>query len=110
MAAKGHGHDGNILVVDDAESIRKLVCAMLNQNGYRCFEAGDGAEALQLIEAGTANIDLVITDMIMPRMSGAELARQLSRSHPEVRIIFMSGYTDDPVVQQMERATSAIFL
>jgi two-component system cell cycle sensor histidine kinase/response regulator CckA len=103
-------HDGTILVVDDAESIRKLVCAMLRQNGYRCVDAGDGVEALEIVQHATESVSLVLTDMIMPKMNGAELARELSRMRPDVRIVFMSGYSDDPVVQQVERTVSHHFL
>jgi two-component system, cell cycle sensor histidine kinase and response regulator CckA len=102
--------DGTILVVDDAESIRKLVCAMLRQDGYRCVEACDGLEALELLQHATESVSLVLTDMIMPNMNGAELAKEVSRMLPEVRIIFMSGYSDDPVVQQVEQTVSYHFL
>jgi CheY-like chemotaxis protein len=100
--------DNTILVVDDAEAIRKMVCAMLTQSGYRCMEASDGTEALRLIEDGDG-VKLVLTDMIMPRMGGPELAHHISRLRPDVRIIFMSGYTDDPIVRSVEH-TPSIFL
>ena len=97
-----------ILVVEDADSIRKMVCTMLSQSGYHCLEASDGAEALHLLDAA-GPVKLVLTDMVMPRMNGAELARRLSESRPELRIIFMSGYSEDPLVRHFEH-TSAIFL
>jgi CheY-like chemotaxis protein len=97
-----------ILVVDDAEAIRKMVCAMLSQNGYNCIEASDGVEAIRLLEA-TDPVHLVLTDVVMPKMSGADLARHLSSIRPDLRIVFMSGYTEDPAVRGVER-TSAIFL
>jgi len=100
------GHNEVILVVEDADSIRTMVCAMLNQSGYRCIDARDGEEALRLIEDATDPIDLVLTDVMMPRMGGAELARRLSYLRPGLRIIFMSGYSDDPVVRTMERSPS----
>src|SRR5690348_8422268 len=104
-------HDSEtILVVDDAESIRKLVCAMLCQNGYRCLEASDGTEALRMVEDGIDSFRLVLTDMVMPNMTGAELAEHLSRLRPDVRIVFMSGYSDDPVVGQVEHSSPANFL
>jgi CheY-like chemotaxis protein len=98
-----------ILVVEDAESIRSLVCAMLSQSGYHCLEAGDGAEALDVLQAGSDPVNLVLTDMIMPRMTGAELAQELARIHPEIRIMFMSGYADDPIVRSLD-TSAAIFL
>ncbi len=97
-----------ILVVDDAESVRKLVCAMLSANGYRCVEACDGHQALEIVQNSPDSFHLVVTDMIMPRMSGAEFAVELNRVQPDVPIVFMSGYMEDPLVQQFE--TSARFL
>jgi two-component system cell cycle sensor histidine kinase/response regulator CckA len=97
-----------ILVVEDAESIRKLVCAMLLHDGYSCLEASDGAEALELA-ARADKLHLVLTDVVMPQMGGPELARHLAVIRPDVRILFMSGYTDDPLVHRVERM-STIFL
>jgi two-component system cell cycle sensor histidine kinase/response regulator CckA len=98
-----------ILVVEDAESIRRMVCAMLMQFGYHCLEAGDGAEALDVLESDGESVKLLLTDMIMPNMSGAELAQEVARIRPEIRIMFMSGYADDPVVRTIENMP-AIFL
>ena len=98
-----------ILVVEDAEPIRKMVCSMLRGSGYGVKEAADGAEALGLIERECETVHLVLTDVIMPEMSGAELARHLSRVCPELPIIFMSGYSEDPVVRSVERIGS-VFL
>ena len=103
-AAEPDGHNGVILVVEDAESIRKMVCAMLTQWGYSCLDASDGAEALRLVEGAPDAIDLVLTDVIMPKMGGAELARRLASIRPGLRILFMSGYTEDPIVRAIERS------
>ena len=96
-----------VLVVDDAEAIRKMVCAMLLQNGYRCLEAVDGKDALERIE--DESVHLVLTDVLMPRMGGAELADRLASMRPELRIVFMSGYADDPLVRHVQRIP-ALFL
>lgn len=93
-----------ILVVDDAETIRRMVCAMLEQNGYGCLEASDGHEALQALQEEP--VHLVLTDVVMPGMGGAELASRLSRERPEVRIMFMSGYSEYPVVHHARRMPS----
>src|SRR5947209_4791449 len=93
-----------VLVVEDAEPIRRMVCAMLSQSGYSCLEAADGAEALDLLKKSDCSVSLVLTDVIMPKMTGAELAQQLSRIRPDIRIMFMSGYSDDPVVRKFERS------
>ncbi len=97
-----------ILVVDDAETVRKMVCAMLRQNGYTCLEAGDGEEALRVLESSHP-VGLVLTDVVMPNMGGAELAECLAERRPEVRIVFMSGYCDSGVVQSV-RERHAAFL
>jgi len=95
-----------ILVVEDAEPIRKMVCAMLSQAGYRCMEAGDGEEAFRLVHGAPHAMDLVLTDVVMPKMGGSELAKRLSNLRPDLRILFMSGYSDDPVVRSIERSAS----
>ena len=103
----GDGFDyGTILVVEDAEVVRKMVCAMLCNSGYRCLEAADGHEALEIARDARHSFDLALTDMVMPRMGGAEFARHLTRLRPEVRIVFMSGYTDDPVVREADSAAA----
>lgn len=98
-----------ILVVEDAEPIRKMVCSMLRVSGYGVKEAADGVEALGLLERECESVQLLLTDVIMPAMSGAELARHVSRVCPRLPIIFMSGYSEDPVVRSVERIGS-VFL
>jgi two-component system cell cycle sensor histidine kinase/response regulator CckA len=102
------GHSGaTILVVEDSEAIRRVVCAMLSQHGYRCLEAANGAEALDTLRAGQ-EIQLILTDIVMPEMGGAELAVHLDRDYPSIPILFMSGYSENPLVRAIER--TAIFL
>jgi two-component system, cell cycle sensor histidine kinase and response regulator CckA len=96
-----------ILVVEDSDPIRRVVCAMLSQNGYTCLEAANGSEALTLLRTAE-RIQLVLTDVVMPKMDGAELANHMAREYPSVPILFMSGYTDNPLVRAIER--SPIFL
>lgn len=91
-----------ILVVEDGEAIRTMVCAMLAQQGYQCLEAADGVDALKVLEETAAPVHLVLTDVIMPKMTGAELGRQLVRLRPDLPIVFMSGYCDDPTVRDFE--------
>jgi two-component system cell cycle sensor histidine kinase/response regulator CckA len=97
--------NATILVVEDSPAVRKMVCAMLTQTGYNCLEACDGAEALHLLEEA-GEVQLVLTDVIMPNMDGAELARRLSQTRPELRILFMSGYVDDSIVRSIGRVSS----
>src|SRR5438270_6040633 len=75
-----------ILVVEDGEAVRSLVCRMLVQNGYQVLEASSGHEALQLCETHPDPIHLILTDVVMPSMSGGELASRVARAHPDVRI------------------------
>jgi len=83
-----------ILVVDDEEGVRKVVCAVLRSNGYDVLEAGNGAAALTAYEKNSHKIDLVLADIVMPRMDGLDLGRQLQLRTPGVRILYMSGYRD----------------
>lgn len=96
-----------ILVVEDGEAVRNLVCRMLVQNGYRVLEARDGHHALHLCATSPEPIQLVLTDLVMPHMKGGELAERLSRAHPGLRILLMSGYADQPVIQRLGRDSMA---
>ena len=90
-----------ILVVEDEAPVRAVTRQLLERNGYTVLEAPDGAAALALVDgaAGSRHIDLLLTDVIMPGMSGRELADKLKARRPNVRVLFMSGYTDDAVVR-----------
>lgn len=92
-----------VLVVDDAGTVRRMVCAMLAQSGYAVLEAANGNEALKILNDSSETVHLVLTDVVMPEMTGAELAQQLAQSRPELPVIFMSGYNDDPIVRRMEQ-------
>ncbi len=86
-----------ILLVEDDEQVRKLVCTILRNYGYKVLEASAGAEALQICDRNEGPIHLLMTDMIMPRMSGKELAQRITQVRPEIRVLFMSGYTDNHI-------------
>jgi CheY-like chemotaxis protein len=102
LEASGNGRQSKtILVVDDADGVRGMVCAVLSRHGYRCLTAADGAEALRVIETEAGGLSLVLTDVVMPNMTGAELARRLVYLRPGLRILFMSGYSDDSKVRQL---------
>jgi two-component system, cell cycle sensor histidine kinase and response regulator CckA len=96
-----------ILVVEDGEAVRNLVCLMLVQNGYRVLEARDGHHALRVCATHCHPIQLVLTDLMMPNMQGADLAERLRRAHPNLRILLMSGYTDEAAVQRLGRGSVA---
>ncbi len=84
-----------ILVVDDDSHIRRLIVDVLEPLGYRLLEAASGEEALQVSDTFKETIDLLLTDVILPRMNGGELAERLKSERPDTKVIFMSGYTDD---------------
>jgi two-component system, cell cycle sensor histidine kinase and response regulator CckA len=98
-----------ILVVEDTEPIRRMVCSMLCFSGYNCLEAADGREALRIVQRDPGLLDLILTDVVMPEMGGPELAVQVGALRPDLPIVFMSGYSDDPVVRTLERSP-ALFL
>ena len=88
-----------VLVVEDAEPLRKLACELLETSGYTVLEACDGAEAIEIAERHTSPIHLLMTDVVMPGISGPELARRLTSRRPEMKVLYMSGYTDEAIVR-----------
>jgi CheY-like chemotaxis protein len=88
-----------ILVVEDVAAVRAVTREMLQRYGYQVLDAADGVTALQLAKDFHAPIHLLLTDVVMPDLSGRDLAEQLSAARPEVKVLFMSGYTDDAVVR-----------
>ncbi|TNF71266.1 MAG: PAS domain S-box protein [Acidobacteria bacterium] len=88
------GGSETILLVEDEDAVRGLLRQFLIGQGYRVFEAADGEEAVKLVEKEEAPIDLMLSDIVMPGMSGTELAEKLGQIQPSVRVILMSGYTE----------------
>jgi len=86
-----------ILLVEDEESVRELVSEYLSARGYRVLEASDGVQALQIASAHKGDIQLLITDVVMPRLSGRELAARVSAGRPGLKVLYISGYTDDSI-------------
>ncbi|MCB9566643.1 MAG: response regulator [Myxococcales bacterium] len=89
-----------ILIVDDNEIVRKIVLRILRGRGYAVLEAADGASAVAVAAAHRGTIHLVITDVMMPNMGGSELAAELQATRPETRILYVSGYTANAIVEQ----------
>ncbi|MBI3507553.1 MAG: response regulator [Proteobacteria bacterium] len=89
-----------ILLVEDDASVRRLLLRLLTQNGYMVLQASDPMEAVILCENHPAGVELLITDIVMPQMHGGELARKLLAIRPNMKVIYMSGYTDQAVVQR----------
>jgi PAS domain S-box-containing protein len=101
------GHE-IILVVEDEASVRALARKALESRGYAVLEAADGGEAIAV--AGTHPIDMVLTDMVLPGMGGSEIAARILEIHPEAKILFTSGYTDDVIVRRGLMERGAAFL
>ena len=100
-----------ILVVEDEDVVKKMTCDALRYFSYTVIEAGNGREAIEAIEEhGSENIDLLITDVIMPEMSGKELTERLFNKGTELKVLYISGYTDDVVVHHSPLEEGASFL
>jgi len=93
------GGEETILLVEDEEIVRNLTREILEMNGYRVLVAVNGEEACRICMDPVGKIDLVITDVVMPQMSGRELAERVAMMRPETRVLYISGYTDDAVVR-----------
>ena len=99
-----------ILVVEDEAGVRSLVCATLRAKGYTVLEASGPLEAVSLVERHADPIHLLLTDVVMPQMGGKELADRVSPLRPEMKALFMSGYTDDAVVRHGILEANTFFL
>lgn len=83
-----------ILVAEDQPDLRWMICQFLQELGYSVLEAKDGGDAVALAEQYKGTIDVLLTDIVMPHIRGSEVARRLSASRPNMKVIFMSGYTE----------------
>ena len=90
-----------ILLVEDEAIVRELTVQILESDGYQVLEAMNGTEALRIAGEHGAPIDLLLTDVMMPGMNGKELANKLRLHHPDMRVLFMSGYDDQQIDLRM---------
>jgi len=104
------GHGETILLVEDAQRVRAVVREILEMSGYVVLEARHGAEALEVSNQHAGPIHLMVTDVVMPQMSGRELAQRLATLRPDLKVLYMSGYTDDAIVRHGVLASGIAFL
>jgi two-component system cell cycle sensor histidine kinase/response regulator CckA len=101
---------GTLLLVEDEASVRAIAREMLLASGYTVIEAASGPEALALAERSAAPIDLMITDVVMPGMSGGELTEKLRMTRPRLRVLYTSGHADEAVDQLGVSRSHSTFL
>ena len=92
------GGTETVLLVEDEDTVRNLCARILGDLGYKVMEARNGGEAIAGAQGYGERIDLLLTDVVMPGMSGGELATQMVLHHPEMKVLFTSGHTDDVIV------------
>jgi two-component system, cell cycle sensor histidine kinase and response regulator CckA len=86
------GAAAHVLVVDDEAAVRRFAVRVLEREGFGVFEAEDGVEALELLKTKATTVEIVVSDIVMPRLNGVELMQALAVSHPGLPVILMSGY------------------
>src|SRR5690606_23784854 len=99
-----------VLLVEDEKAVRVLVRRVLDRMGYTVIEAEDGGKALAIMQERAEPIDLLLTDVIMPGTNGRELADQLQSALPGLKVLFMSGYTDEAISQHGVLVAGVAFL
>lgn len=105
--ARGTG-SCEILLVEDEDELRTLLCRVLREAGYDPIEASNGVEAISALKLAHGPVPLVVTDVHMPKMNGTALARYLTRCDPELKILFMSGYTESPIFRDKAVASNIL--
>ncbi len=101
---------GTVMLVEDEDPVRIFGARALRNKGYKVLEAKSGEAALDLIRGTEEKIDLLITDVVMPRMDGPTLVRQVREIHPEMKVIFISGYAEDAFRKRLDSDAEIHFL
>jgi two-component system cell cycle sensor histidine kinase/response regulator CckA len=101
---------GTVLLVEDEDPVRLFSARALRNKGYRVIEAKSGEAALEIITAGKESIDLLITDVVMPKMDGPALVKLVRETHPDMKVIFISGYTEDAFRKRLDTDSDIHFL
>jgi DNA-binding NtrC family response regulator len=99
-----------LLLAEDEELVRELARTILEQNGYRVLEARNGREAVEIACRHDGPIHMLVTDVVMPQMSGRELASRMDELRPGIRVLYMSGYTENAIVHHgvLDRGTAFV--
>ena len=101
---------GIILLVEDEEGLRALNARGLSSRGYTVLEAANGVEAMELIDKEGAKIDLVVSDVVMPEMDGPTLLKEMRRTNPDLKMIFVSGYAEEAFQKNLPPGGQFAFL
>ncbi len=101
---------GTVLLVEDEDPVRLFSARALRNKGYKVIEAKSGEAALEVIHRATETIDLLVTDVVMPRMDGPSLIREVRETHPDMKVIFISGYTEDSFRKRLDTDAEIHFL
>ena len=99
-----------VLITEDEDSIRALSRRILEREGYTVLEARDGREAIRVAAGYPARIDLLVTDMVMPNLGGSDLFAHLRLLRPDLRVLFVSGYTDEDMIRRGLKDVDSAFL
>jgi PAS domain S-box-containing protein len=109
-AAEARAGTETVLLVEDEPALRRMVCQALSQRGYMVLEASDGEVALQIAEQHHGVIHLLLTDVVMPRLGGPKLAKRLLQRRPEMKVLYISGYSETAIADQGLPSLQADFL
>ena len=101
---------GTVLLVEDEDAVRSFAARALGQRGYQVLEATTGAEALELFASHNGEVDLVVSDVVMPEMDGPTLMKHLRSARPDLKIIFISGYAEDAFRRNLSENEEFLFL
>jgi two-component system cell cycle sensor histidine kinase/response regulator CckA len=109
-AARDLTGSGRVLLVEDEDIVRSFAMRALSRQGYEVLEAATGVEALEVMEREKGRVDIVVSDVIMPEMDGPTLLKELRRTNPDIKFIFVSGYPDDAFKKSLDENEPYVFL
>ena len=99
-----------VLLVEDEDAVRTVTRRILERDGFRVLEARSGSEGMAAARSSTSPIDLLITDVLLPDIGGGEVAREIVKVQPQIRVLYLSGYSDETLIDQGIAAAPANFI